>query len=51
VFAPEAIVEPKAFFDALAPLCDPVCRSTGDLVVLTRSWEPLDLATALSRTG
>jgi saccharopine dehydrogenase-like NADP-dependent oxidoreductase len=51
VFAPESIVEPKAFFDALAPLCDPVCRSADDLVVVTRSWEPIDLATVLSHAG
>jgi len=49
VWAPEAIVDPTAFFDTLAPLCDPVCRSAGDLVILTRSWESVDLAAALSR--
>lgn len=48
VFAPEAILDPVAFFDALAPLCDPVCRSTRDLVILTRSWESVDLGAALS---
>lgn len=51
VFAPEAIVDPTTFFDALAPLCDPVCSGTGDLVVITRSWDSIDLATALSRAG
>lgn len=49
VFPPEAIIDPIPFFDALAPLCDPVCEGAGDLVVLTRSWEPVDLGTALSR--
>jgi hypothetical protein len=49
VFPPEAIVDPIAFFNALAPLCDPVCEGAGDLVMLTRSWEHIDLATALSR--
>jgi saccharopine dehydrogenase-like NADP-dependent oxidoreductase len=49
VFPPEAIIDPRAFFDALAPLCDPVCQGTDDLAILTRSWEPTDLATALSR--
>ena len=49
VFPPEAIVDPIPFFDALAPLCDPVCEGAGDLVILTRSWEDVDLATALSR--
>jgi len=49
VFPPEAIMDPNAFFDALAPLCDPVCSSTGDLTIVTRSWESTDLGTALSR--
>jgi saccharopine dehydrogenase-like NADP-dependent oxidoreductase len=43
VFAPEAIVDPQAFFDRLAPLCDPVKRSAADLLLLSRSWEPKDL--------
>ncbi len=47
VFAPEAIVDPVAFFDALAPLCDPVCEGVEDLAIVTRSWEPADLATLL----
>lgn len=48
VFAPEVIVDPNAFFDALAPLCDPVCGDTDDLTIITRSWQSIDLATALS---
>ncbi len=48
VFAAEAIVDPNRFFDALAPLCDPVCKGSGDLAIVTRSWESIDLATALS---
>jgi saccharopine dehydrogenase-like NADP-dependent oxidoreductase len=48
VFPPEAIIDPNAFFDALAPLCDPVCTDTADLTVVTRSWEPIDLGTALA---
>ena len=51
VFPPEAIMDPNAFFDALAPLCDPACSNTDDLTILTRSWESTDLATALSRAG
>lgn len=51
VFTPETIVDPNAFFDALAPLCDPLCSDTDDLTVITRSWEPIDLAAALSRAG
>jgi saccharopine dehydrogenase-like NADP-dependent oxidoreductase len=48
VFPPEAIIDPNAFFDALAPLCDPVCTDTADLTVVTRSWEPVDLGAALA---
>ncbi len=48
VFAPEAIADPRDFFDALAPLCDPVCRNGDDLTIVTRSWEATDLATVLS---
>ncbi len=51
VFPPEAIMDPNAFFDALAPLGDPVCSSTKDLTILTRSWESTDLGTALSRAA
>lgn len=49
VFSPEAIVDPTAFFDALAPLCTPICRGVGELVILTRSWESVDLADLLGR--
>jgi len=49
VFAPEAIVEPTAFFDALAPLCAPPCRDAADLVLLTRSWESVRLADVLGQ--
>lgn len=51
VFPPEAIVEPTAFFAALAPLCTPVCTGVADLVILTRSWESVDLAAELARGG
>jgi saccharopine dehydrogenase-like NADP-dependent oxidoreductase len=47
VFPPEASVDPVAFFDALAPLCDPACRDSGELAIVTRSWEATDLATVL----
>jgi saccharopine dehydrogenase-like NADP-dependent oxidoreductase len=50
VFAPEAILEPEAFFDRLAPLCDPVRGSSEDLMVLSESWQPSDLRTELART-
>ena len=49
VFPPEALVDPTAFFDALAPRCDPACAGAGDLVILTRSWESVDLATVLGK--
>jgi saccharopine dehydrogenase-like NADP-dependent oxidoreductase len=51
VFPPEAIVDPTAFFDALAPLCTPVCSGVADLVILTRSWQSIDLAEELRRSG
>ena len=49
VFPPEAIVDPHAFFDALAPLCDPACSSADDLTIITRSWESTDLRSSLGR--
>jgi saccharopine dehydrogenase-like NADP-dependent oxidoreductase len=49
VFSPEAVVHPTAFFDALAPLCSPVCKGASDLVILTRSWEPADLKEILAK--
>ena len=51
VLPPEAIVDPIAFFDALAPLCSPACTAAADLAILTRSWEPTDLITALTRAS
>jgi saccharopine dehydrogenase-like NADP-dependent oxidoreductase len=48
VFAAEAIVDPGAFFDRLAPLCDPVKNDRNDLVVVTRSWETRDLRAELA---
>jgi saccharopine dehydrogenase-like NADP-dependent oxidoreductase len=51
VFAPEGIVEPKRFFDRLAPLCDPVKASVADLVLVSRSWEPVDLRAELRARG
>jgi hypothetical protein len=47
VFAPEALVDPDAFFERLAPLCRPVKQSHADLVVLSRSFEPTDLRALL----
>lgn len=47
VFAPEALVAPDAFFDRLAPLCRPVKNGHGDLVLVSRSWEPIDLREVL----
>jgi hypothetical protein len=49
VFAPEAIVDPDVFFDALAPLCHPVKRGRADLLLVSRSWEPRDLRADLRR--
>lgn len=47
VFAPEAIVDPGAFFDRLAPLCDPIRRDRHDLLLVSRSWEARDLRAEL----
>jgi len=49
VFAPEGIVDPDAFFDRLAPLCSPARTGRGDLVLVSRSWEPHDLRATLRR--
>jgi saccharopine dehydrogenase-like NADP-dependent oxidoreductase len=49
VFTPEGYIDPERFFDALAPLCTPVCRNRDDLVLITRSWESVSLADALAR--
>jgi saccharopine dehydrogenase-like NADP-dependent oxidoreductase len=50
VFPPEAVVDPTSFFDTLAPLCRPICSGVADLVILTRSWESVDLARELNRS-
>ncbi len=39
VHAPEGVVNPDDFFQALAPLCTPPKKSTDDLVLVSRSWE------------
>ena len=43
VFAPEAIVNPAEFFNHLAPLCSPAKAGVADLLLISRSWEPIDL--------
>jgi saccharopine dehydrogenase-like NADP-dependent oxidoreductase len=50
VFAAEAIVDAGAFFDRLAPLCDPVKNDRNDLVLVSRSWETRDLRAELRRS-
>jgi saccharopine dehydrogenase-like NADP-dependent oxidoreductase len=50
VFAAEAIVDPGAFFDRLAPLCDPVKKDRNDLVLISRSWEAKDLRAEIRRS-
>ncbi|MBW1879096.1 MAG: saccharopine dehydrogenase NADP-binding domain-containing protein, partial [Deltaproteobacteria bacterium] len=47
VFAPEAIVDPDAFFEGLAPHCVPMVP-VEQLTVTTRSWEDTTLAEKLS---
>lgn len=39
VLAPEAAIDPDAFFDALAPWCDPPASSGREIVRVTRSWD------------
>ncbi len=51
VFAPEAILEPKAFFDRLAPHCQPVKSGAADLVLVSRSWEEASMREALRSAG
>ena len=43
VFAAEGIVDRKQFFDLLAPLCSPEKRGMEDLLLISRSWENVDL--------
>lgn len=47
VWAPEAALDPVAFLDALAPLCEPARASAEDLALVTRSWESRSLLEAL----
>ncbi|MEW5733860.1 MAG: saccharopine dehydrogenase NADP-binding domain-containing protein [Thermodesulfobacteriota bacterium] len=47
VFAPEGAVNPKDFFDILAPLCSPPMKDADDFLLVTRSWEKPDLAALL----
>jgi hypothetical protein len=49
VFAPEGIVDRKVFFDLLAPLCSPKKSSMDDLLLISRSWENVDLRTKLRK--
>jgi saccharopine dehydrogenase-like NADP-dependent oxidoreductase len=35
VFAPESVIDPDLFFDALAPLCTPECSSGKDVLALS----------------
>ncbi|MBU2488029.1 MAG: saccharopine dehydrogenase NADP-binding domain-containing protein [Proteobacteria bacterium] len=48
VFAPEAVLDPKEFFDNLAPLCSPPRKNANQLVLTTRSWEPARVADRLA---
>ncbi|MBX3127466.1 MAG: saccharopine dehydrogenase NADP-binding domain-containing protein [Polyangiaceae bacterium] len=49
VFAPEAIVDPDAFFNQLAPLCTPVMADRDALLLVSRSWERVELRAELER--
>ncbi len=47
VFAPEGILVPDAFFAKLAPLCEPPKAGVNDMILTTRSWEPVKVAETL----
>lgn len=47
VFAPESILDAKAFFDRLAPYCRPRKAGAADLVLVSRSWEDVDMRETL----
>lgn len=47
VHGPEAVLDPRAFFDLLAPLCSPVRADADDLVLTCGSWEDRDLRAEL----
>jgi hypothetical protein len=47
VFAAEGIVDRRQFFDLLAPLCSPKKRGMEDLLMISRSWEDVDLRVKL----
>ena len=49
VFAPEAIVDPKEFFDLLAPLCSPQKTGMEDMLLIARSWENVDIRAKMRR--
>ena len=49
VFAAEAVVDPDAFFERLAPLCTPAKRGRGELLLVSRSWEEHHLRAELAR--
>lgn len=49
VFAAEGIVDRKEFFDLLAPLCSPKKRGMDDLLLISRSWENVDLREKLRK--
>jgi len=51
VFAPEAILDAKAFLDRLAPYCRPVKTGAADLVLVSRSWEDVSVPEALRRAS
>jgi saccharopine dehydrogenase-like NADP-dependent oxidoreductase len=43
VFAAEGLVDRQQFFDLLAPLCSPKKRGMEDLLLISRSWEDVEL--------
>jgi saccharopine dehydrogenase-like NADP-dependent oxidoreductase len=50
VFPPEAIFDARTFFDRLAPYCAPAKTGAAELVLVSRSWEDVDLREVLRET-
>ncbi len=47
VHAAETLLDPDTFFDRLAPRCEPPATDHHDLLLVSRSWEPVDLRAKL----
>lgn len=43
VYAPEGIIDPMAFLNVMAPLCEPPLKDASKMLLVTRSWEDEDI--------